>query len=144
MTEAPLRLGTRASALALWQARHVAAAVARIPGAPPVEIVEIRTTGDAVTDIPLWATAGKGFFTAELDRALIEQRVDLAVHSLKDLPTAPGEDLVITAVLEREDSRDALVVRKGLDPNALPQGASVGTSSLRRRAFIARWRPDLV
>jgi hydroxymethylbilane synthase len=138
-----LRLGTRASALALWQARHVAAAIARIPNAPAVEIVEIRTTGDAVTDVPLWAAPGKGLFTAELDRALLDNRVDMAVHSLKDLPTTPLEGLALTAVLEREDARDALVVRTGFDPHALPQGASVGTSSLRRRAFITRWRPDL-
>jgi hydroxymethylbilane synthase len=138
-----LRLGTRASALALWQARHVAAQLRAMPGVPTVEIVEIKTTGDQVTDIPLWKTAGKGFFTAELDRALIDRRIDFAVHSMKDLPTANVEGLEITAVLEREDSRDALVVRKGNDPEALPRGAVIGTSSLRRRAFISRWRPDL-
>jgi hydroxymethylbilane synthase len=139
-----LRLGTRASALALWQARHVAAAVARLPSAPAVEIVEIRTTGDAVTDIPLWKTAGKGFFTAELDCALLENKIDLAVHSLKDLPTAPMGGLTLTAVLEREDPRDALVLRRDEKPEALKHGATLGTSSLRRRAFAARWRPDLV
>ncbi len=140
----PLRLGTRASALALWQARHVAAALAGLSGVPAVEIVEIKTTGDQVTDIPLWKTAGKGFFTAELDRALLDRRIDLAVHSMKDLPTENVDGLAIAAVLEREDPRDALVVRQGLDPNVLPRGAAIGTSSLRRRAFISRWRPDLV
>jgi hydroxymethylbilane synthase len=138
-----MRLGTRASALALWQARHVAAAIARLPHAPAVEIVEIRTTGDAVTDVPLWATPGKGLFTAELDRALLDNRIDFAVHSLKDLPTTPLSGLALTAVLEREDPRDVLVVRAGLDAATLPRGAVIGTSSLRRRAFIARWRPDL-
>jgi hydroxymethylbilane synthase len=138
-----LRLGTRASALALWQARHVAAELRALPGVPAVEIVEIKTTGDQVTDIPLWKTAGKGFFTAELDRALIDRRIDFAVHSMKDLPTADVEGLEIAAVLEREDPRDALVVRTGLDPDALPRGAVIGTSSLRRRAFMSRWRPDL-
>ena len=143
MSGATLRLGTRASALAMWQARHVAAAISDIPNAPTVEIVEIRTTGDAVTDVPLWATPGKGVFTAELDRALIDRKIDLAVHSLKDLPTEPSAELFVAAVLKREDARDALVVRQDLDPNNLPRGTIVGTSSLRRRAFLARWRPDL-
>ena len=143
MSTPSLRLGTRASALAMWQARHVAAAIGRLPDAPPVEILEIKSTGDVVTDIALWKTAGKGFFTAELDRALIEKRIDLAAHSLKDLPTRTMAELRVAAVLEREDPRDALIVRAGLDPDALPDKACVGTSSLRRRAFAARWRRDL-
>jgi hydroxymethylbilane synthase len=127
----------------MWQARHVAAALRQLPGVPTVEIIEIKTTGDQVQDIPLWKTAGKGFFTAELDRALLDKRIDFAVHSMKDLPTANVDGLEITAVLEREDPRDALVVRAGIDAEALPRGACIGTSSLRRRAFISRWRPDL-
>lgn len=139
-----IRLGTRSSALALWQADHVAAALRQLPGEPVIEIIRIKTTGDQVTDIPLWKTAGKGFFTAELDCALVDRRIDLAVHSMKDLPTANVDGLEISAVLEREDPRDALVVRQGIDAETLPRGACVGTSSLRRRAFIARWRPDLI
>jgi len=144
VTRSHLRLGTRASALALWQANHVMAALTRLPDAPTVEIVEIKTTGDNVTDIPLWKTAGKGFFTAELDEALLDGRVDLAVHSLKDLPTTPVDGLGLAAVLEREDNRDALVMRPGMTVDDLKQNGVLGTSSLRRRAFVARWRPDLV
>lgn len=138
-----IRLGTRGSALALWQARHVASQLAALPSAPTVEIVEIKTAGDVALDTPLWKTAGKGFFTAELDRALSEGEIDLAVHSLKDLPTTMVPGLQLAAVPEREDSHDALVCRAGIDAEHLPPGATIGTSSLRRRAFIARWRQDL-
>ncbi len=134
-----LRLGSRSSALAMWQARHIAAALSALPDAPQVEIIEIKTSGDAQLDTPLWKTAGKGFFTAELDRALLDNAIDLAVHSLKDLPTKMVPGLALAAVPEREDSRDALVCRAGVDPDALPDGATIGTSSLRRRAFVARW-----
>jgi hydroxymethylbilane synthase len=139
-----LKLGTRGSALALWQAHHVTDLLRRLPNGPDVEIVEIKTSGDAQTNIPLWKTAGKGFFTAELDRALIAGDIDLAVHSLKDLPTNMTPGLALAAVPEREDPRDALVCRAGVAPDALPAGARLGTSSLRRRAFVARWRPDFV
>ena len=138
-----LRLGTRGSALALWQAQHVAALLAELPAAPKVEIVEIKTAGDVALDTPLWKTAGKGFFTAELDRALSEGEIDLAVHSLKDLPTKMVPGLQLAAVPAREDSHDALVCGAGIDADKLPPGATIGTSSLRRRAFIARWRKDI-
>jgi hydroxymethylbilane synthase len=127
----------------MWQARHIAAAIGRLSNAPTVEIIEIKTSGDAQTDIPLWKTAGKGFFTAELDRALIAGDIDLAVHSLKDLPTKMVPGLALAAVPEREDPRDALVCHAGIDANALPSGARIGTSSLRRRAFVARWQGDM-
>ncbi len=143
MTRAVLRIGTRASALALWQARHVRALIGALPGAPAVELVPIATAGDLQTEVPLWAVAGRAFFTKELDRALLEDRVDLAVHSLKDLPTELEPGLALAAVLEREDPRDALVGRDGRALTVLPAGARVGTSSLRRRAFIARLRPDI-
>jgi hydroxymethylbilane synthase len=139
----PLRIGTRASALALWQARHVESLIHALPGAPPVELVPITTTGDVRTDVPLWAVRGRAFFTKELDRALLEDRIDVAVHSLKDLPTAMEPGLALTAVLTREDPRDALVSRNGAPLTHLPRGARVGTSSLRRRAFLSRARPDL-
>ena len=139
----PLRIGTRASALALWQARHVESLIRGLPGAPPVELVPITTTGDVRTDVPLWAVRGRAFFTKELDRALLEDRIDVAVHSLKDLPTAMEPGLALTAVLTREDPRDALVSRTGAPLAHLPRGARVGTSSLRRRAFLSRARPDL-
>ena len=135
-----LRLGSRGSALAMWQARHIAAALSALPDAPQVEIIEIKTSGDAQTDTPLWKTAGKGFFTAELDRALADKAIDLAVHSLKDLPTKMVPGLALAGVPEREDPRDALVCQPGIDPDMLPHGAAIGTSSLRRRAFVARWQ----
>ena len=138
-----LRIGTRGSALALWQAEEVARQLRLLPGVPEVQIITIKTQGDLNQAVPLWATDGKGFFTAELDRALLDKDVDLVVHSLKDLTTIMPAGIVLSAVLEREDPRDALVTRNGLDLKSLPQGASVGTSSLRRRAFIARLRPDL-
>jgi hydroxymethylbilane synthase len=144
MSGAPtLRIGTRASALALWQARHVESLIRALPGAPPLELVPITTTGDVRTDVPLWAVRGRAFFTKELDRALLERRIDLAVHSLKDLPTALEPGLALTAVLTREDPRDALLSRTGAALAQLPRGARVGTSSLRRRAFLTRARPDL-
>ncbi|HXS21763.1 MAG TPA: hydroxymethylbilane synthase [Steroidobacteraceae bacterium] len=138
-----LRIGTRASALALWQARHVASRIRGLPGAPPVELVPITTTGDMRTDVPLWAVRGRAFFTKEIDRALLEDRIDVAVHSLKDLPTAMEPGLALAAVLVREDPRDALVSRTGVTLPQLPRGARVGTSSLRRRAFLSRARRDL-
>ena len=139
----PLRIGTRASALALWQARHVESLIKALPGAPPVELVPITTTGDLRVDVPLWAVRGRAFFTKEIDRALLEDRIDVAVHSLKDLPTAMEPGLALAAVLEREDPRDAIVSRGGAPLSELPQGARIGTSSLRRRAFLTRARRDL-
>jgi hydroxymethylbilane synthase len=142
-TTAALRIGTRASALALWQARHVESLIRALPGAPPVELVPITTTGDLRTDVPLWAVRGRAFFTKELDRALLERRIDIAVHSLKDLPTAMEPGLALAVVLTREDPRDALISRTGASLSQLPRGARVGTSSLRRRAFLTRARQDL-
>jgi hydroxymethylbilane synthase len=138
-----LRIGTRASALALWQARHVETLIRALPGAPPVELVPITTTGDMRADVPLWAVRGRAFFTKEIDRALLEDRIDVAVHSLKDLPTTLEPGLALAAVLTREDPRDALISRTGEVLSALPRGARVGTSSLRRRAFLTRVRRDL-
>jgi hydroxymethylbilane synthase len=143
MSERALRIGTRASALALWQANRVADLIRAQPGAPAVELVHIRTEGDVRTDIPLWAAGGQAFFTREIDRAQLAGEVDIAVHSLKDLSTLIAAGLDLTAVLEREDPRDALLSRHGATLEDLPRGASVGTSSLRRRAFLLRARPDL-
>jgi hydroxymethylbilane synthase len=138
-----LRIGTRASALALWQARHVESLIRALPGAPKVELVPITTTGDVQSDVPLWAVRGRAFFTKEIDRALLEDRIDIAVHSLKDLPTAMEAGLALAAVLRREDPRDALISRSGAPLAQLPRGARLGTGSLRRRAFLTRARPDL-
>jgi len=139
-----VRIGTRASALALWQAREVAARIAAQPDAPAVELVHIRTSGDQQVDVPLWQVGGRAFFTREIDRALLAAEVDVAVHSLKDLPTQLDEGLVLAALLPRADPRDALVSRSGAALAQLPPGARIGTSSLRRRAFLARLRPDAV
>lgn len=138
-----LRIGTRASELALWQARRVAELIRGQPGAPAVELVHIRTEGDARADIPLWQADGRAFFTREIDRAVLSSEIDIAVHSLKDLPTALEAGLVLSAVLEREDPRDAWLSRSASPLQDLPAGSRVGTSSLRRRAFLARARRDL-
>lgn len=138
-----LRIGTRASALALWQAHHVEALIKGLNGAPAIELVHIKTEGDARTDVPLWALRGKAFFTKEIDRALLAGEVDIAVHSLKDLSTVLEPGLELAATLTREDPRDALLSRSGTGLTQLPAGARVGTSSLRRRAFLSRARPDL-
>lgn len=137
-----MRLGTRGSALALAQARGVAARIAAA-GGPPVEIVTIRTTGDRFADASLVAEGGKGLFTKEIEDALLDGRVDLAVHSLKDLPTTLPPGLALGAVPEREDPSDALVSRGGATLARLPRRARVGTSSPRRRAQLLAARSDL-
>jgi hydroxymethylbilane synthase len=137
-----LRVGTRGSQLALWQAGHVRALLRGLAGAPPVELVHIRTQGDSRTDVPLWRAGGRAFFTREIDQALLAGEVDVAVHSLKDLPTQLEAGLVLAATLPRGDARDALVSRSGARLCDLPRAARIGTSSLRRRAFLARARPD--
>jgi hypothetical protein len=98
-----LRIGTRSSALALWQANHVASAISMQNNAPPVELVHIETEGDQRTDVPLWAVPGRAFFTKEIDNALLEERIDIAVHSLKDLATQLPGGLTLAAVLPREN-----------------------------------------
>lgn len=140
----PVRIATRASDLALWQARHVQTLLAA-RGAT-AELVTFKTVGDRRLAEPLSAIGGKGLFTAELERALAAGKVDCAVHSLKDLPTEQPRGLMLGAVLEREDPRDVLVVYDGVDAStldALPRGSRVGTSSLRRRAQLLASRPDV-
>jgi hydroxymethylbilane synthase len=141
---APLRIATRASALALWQARHIGALVSAQVGSPAVELVPVQTTGDVQSEVPLWKVGGRAFFTREIDRALIEGAADIAVHSLKDLPTQIEPGLNLVATLARADPRDVLVSRGGVPLAQLPPRARIGTSSLRRRAFLARLRPDAV
>jgi hydroxymethylbilane synthase len=138
-----LRIGTRGSALALWQAHHVEALIKSQPGAPAVELVRIRTEGDVRTDVPLWQIGGRAFFTKEIDKAQLNNEIDIAVHSLKDLSTLLDPGIELAAALQREDPRDAVLSRSGARLMELPRGARVGTSSLRRRAFIARLRPDI-
>ena len=139
----PLRIGTRGSPLALAQAHEVRGRLMAAHGLPEAafEIVVIRTTGDRVQDRPLSELGGKGLFTREIEEALTGGRIDIAVHSMKDMPTLQPEGLAITCCLPREDPRDALVGAARLAD--LPAGSVVGTSSLRRRAQVLLARPDL-
>ena len=139
-----IRIGTRGSRLARWQADWVADALrARRPGLV-VELVEIKTHGDRDRNSPLAAIGGTGLFTKEIQRAVLDRDVDVAVHSLKDLPTQGPDALVLAAVPAREDVADALIAPTHRSLEALPPGARVGTGSLRRRAQILYARPDLV
>lgn len=141
--KSPLRIATRKSQLALWQAAHVATLLRQAHSGLEVELVPIVTQGDRIQDRSLAAIGGKGLFIKELEVALEEQRADIAVHSMKDLPGDLPEGLVIAAVLERADPLDALVAAKAKRLEDLPHGARVGTSSLRRQAQLLAARPDL-
>ncbi|MBY0224433.1 MAG: hydroxymethylbilane synthase [Hyphomicrobium sp.] len=145
MQERHVRIGTRGSALALAQAHEVRARLMAAHGLPETafEIVVIKTTGDMILDRPLAEVGGKGLFTKEIEDALFERRIDLAVHSMKDMQTALPDGLTIGATLPREDVRDAFISLKHKSFDSLPEGAVVGTSSLRRQAQIKRIRPDL-
>ena len=139
----PLRIGTRGSPLALWQARHVANLLRGVVPARPIELVEIETVGDQVRDVPLVRLGGDGAFTKAIQQALLDRRVDVAVHSLKDLPTFRVEGLMLAAVPKRGPTGDAFVSKKHRAFVELPGGAVVGTSSLRRRAQLLQRRPEL-
>ena len=139
-------IGTRGSQLALWQANWVRSTLERVHAGLSVEIKVIKTKGDLIVDrsLPELGASGKGLFTKELEEEMLDGRIDLAVHSLKDLPTELPAGLEISAISEREDVRDALVARKGIASFAeLPTGATIGTSSLRRQSQILAARPDL-
>lgn len=138
---ARLRIGSRGSQLALWQANHVAALL-REQG-HSVEIEIIKTTGDKITDVALAKVGTKGMFTKEIEDALADKRVDLAVHSLKDVPTELAPEFELAAIMKREDPRDAFISVKYSRLEELPQGARVGTSSLRRQCQLKALRPDL-
>ncbi len=140
---APLRIATRKSQLALWQAEHVASLLRRTHVGLDVELVPMVTQGDRIQDRSLAAIGGKGLFIKELEVALEEHRADIAVHSMKDLPGVLPEGLTVAAVLERADARDALLMIKGGELRDLPNGARVGTSSLRRQSQLLAARPDL-
>ncbi len=140
-----LRIGTRGSPLALAQAYEVRARLMAAHGLPEaaVEIRVYKTTGDVIQDRPLAEVGGKGLFTKEIEEALIAREIDLAVHSMKDMQTVLPDGLAVGAVLKREDVRDAFLSLKYTALAALPEGAVVGTSSLRRQAQVKRLRPDL-
>jgi hydroxymethylbilane synthase len=140
-----LRIGSRGSPLALWQAHDVRARLAAAHGVAPdsIAITVIKTSGDVIQDRPLSEVGGKGLFTKEIEQALIERSIDLAVHSSKDMPTVLPDGLMLAACLPREDVRDAFISRKAATLDGLPLGAVVGTASLRRQAMVKRLRPDI-
>ena len=144
-----LRIGTRGSSLALWQANHIADSLAKLHGVE-TELVRIRTSGDrlqsasvAQVNDAIGAEGGKGIFIKEIEDALLSGTVDLAVHSMKDVPTETPAGLAFAAITHREDPRDCLISREKLALEKLPPGARVGTSSLRRQAQLRHHRPDL-
>jgi len=140
-----LRLGTRGSPLALVQARMVRSRLAAATGMKEdrIALVVIRTSGDTIQDRPLAEEGGKGLFTKEIEEALVDGGIDLAVHSAKDMPTVLPEGLILAACLGREDPRDVFISHKARTLSELPKGASLGTASLRRQAIARRTRPDL-
>ncbi len=143
MDRSVVRIGTRASPLALWQAEHVRAELLSRNPDLTVELVAMTTAGDRHLDSPLQLVGGKGLFVKEIETALLAGEVDLAVHSMKDVPSVQPEGLELAAILEREDVRDALVSNRYQDPSGLPAGALVGSSSLRRRAQLLHRFPHL-
>ncbi|CAM1000413.1 hydroxymethylbilane synthase [Rhodanobacter sp. Root179] len=143
MNPSTLRIATRKSALALWQAEHVAALLRTTHPGLTVELVPMSTRGDEILDKPLATIGGKGLFLKELEVAMLEGRADLAVHSLKDVPAELEPGFVLPAILPRADAADAFVSNDHAELASLPQGARVGTSSLRRQAQLRALRPDL-
>ncbi|OGP06564.1 MAG: hydroxymethylbilane synthase [Deltaproteobacteria bacterium GWA2_42_85] len=149
MLKKKIKLGTRGSQLALWQANWVKAEIEKRNPSLEVELVKIKTTGDKILDVPLAKVGGKGLFVKEIEEALLDKRIDLAVHSMKDVPTDFPKGLHLAAITEREDPRDAFITQgqgakgKGQRFKDLPQGATIGTSSLRRSSQILNIRPDL-
>jgi hydroxymethylbilane synthase len=139
-----LRIATRKSPLALWQAEHVRERLAAVQPGLQVELVTMSTQGDRVLDSPLAKIGGKGLFVKELEQGMLEGRADIAVHSMKDVPAVLPEGLEIGAILPREDPRDAFVSNTYGSIESLPRGACVGTSSLRRQCQLRAMRPDLV
>jgi hydroxymethylbilane synthase len=143
MFDRPMRIATRQSRLALWQAEHVAARLRELHPQLNVVLVPMTTQGDRITDRPLADIGGKGLFIKELELALAEDRADIAVHSMKDVPTDMPPGMSIVAMLKRADAHDAFVSTRFPTFDSLPQGARVGTSSLRRQCQLKAARPDL-
>lgn len=143
MSEDILRIATRKSPLALWQAHYVSSMLKHHHPELEVELVTMVTQGDKILDTPLAKVGGKGLFVKELETGMLEGRADIAVHSMKDVPVEFPTGLHLAAICEREDPRDAFVSNNYSSLNDLPQGARLGTSSLRRQSQIAAFRPDL-
>lgn len=138
-----LRIATRKSPLALWQAEHVRSRLMELHAGLQVELLTMSTQGDRILDSPLAKIGGKGLFVKELEQGMLEDRADIAVHSMKDVPAELPEGLCIGAILEREDPQDAFVSNEFAAVDALPDAARVGTSSLRRQCQLRARRPDL-
>ena len=143
MTQRPIRIATRKSELALWQAHYVRNLLLQQNPELTVELVPMSTQGDKILDTPLAKIGGKGLFIKELEVAMLEGRADIAVHSMKDVPVSFPEEFTLATICEREDPRDAFVSNKYSSLADLPQGAKVGTSSLRRQCQLRANRPDL-
>ena len=144
MTNPTLRIATRESALALWQANYVKDLLEQAHPELSVELVPMTTKGDQILDTPLAKIGGKALFVKELEVAMLENRADIAVHSMKDVPVEFPEGLMLHTICEREDPRDAFVSNQYDNLDSLPEGAVVGTSSLRRQCQLKSLRPDLV
>lgn len=138
-----ITIATRSSKLALWQADHIKESIENKHANIKVELLKIKTKGDKILDVPLAKVGGKGLFVKEIEEALLDGRADLAVHSLKDVPTELPTGLMVRVYTEREDPRDALISRNGESLTELPKGAAVGSSSLRRQCQLLKARPDL-
>ncbi len=143
MSENSIVIGTRGSKLALWQAEWVQSALIEAKPSLEVKLEIIKTKGDKILDTPLAKVGGKGLFVKEIEEALLDGRVDLAVHSMKDMPAQIPDGLIIGCVPEREIASDVLISAKGLKLSQLPDGAGIGTSSLRRSSQLLAVRPDL-
>ncbi len=139
-----LKIGTRASKLAMWQANWVKSALVKAYPRQNIELVTIKTKGDKILDVPLAQVGGKGLFVKEIEQALLDGRIDIAVHSMKDMPAEIPVGLCIGAIPPREDPSDVLISENGLHFSELKQGAVIGTSSLRRGAQIRHKRPDII
>lgn len=143
MAKRTLRIATRNSALALWQAEFIKSELERMHDHITVELLGIKTQGDKILDVPLAKIGGKGLFVKELEEAMLDGRADLAVHSMKDVPMMFPDGLGLVAICEREDPTDAFVSNNFENVDALPRGAVVGTASLRRESQLRAYRPDL-
>jgi hydroxymethylbilane synthase len=139
-----IRIGTRSSALALWQAEWVKSELEKRYSGLNVTLTKIKTTGDKILDVPLAKVGGKGLFVKEIEEAMLANEIDIAVHSMKDVPTFFPDGLHLSCITKREDPRDALLTRNKVTFRNLPKGANVGTSSLRRQAQLMNVRPDFV
>lgn len=138
-----IRIGSRGSPLAMWQANWIKSQLEALHDGLTVEIIQIKTSGDKILDVPLAKIGGKGLFVKEIEEALLRDQIDIAVHSMKDVPVNMPDGLSIPVITQRENPLDALISKNNLKLSDLPQKARVGTGSLRRTAQLLKYRPDL-